>query len=58
MSTSFSRSSFLLPSELETVNDGIIGSLELCETFGRVLIELLLSLMVGDAPLDAITDLL
>jgi len=58
MSTNFSRSSFLLPSELETVNDGIIGSLELCEAFGRVLIESLLPLMVEDVPIDAIANLL
>jgi len=53
----FSRSSFLLPSELETVNcDGIIGSLELCEAFGRALIELLP--LMGDVSVDAIADLL
>jgi len=48
----------LLPSGLETVNDGIIGSLELCEAFGRVLIEPPLPLMVEDVPMDAIADLL
>lgn len=60
MPTNFCRSSSLLLSELDvTVNDGIIGSLELYEAFGRALIELLSSLMlVEDALVNAIVGLL